>query len=359
VDGVPYTTGATYTAFGAVATQTYADGEVITYGYTAGAVTSVTANPGAITYVSGIAYDATGHVIQLTLGNGAVTTQTYDPVTLRLQHRVTVRGGGTVQDLTYTYDSVGNILTLTDAVTPANTQTFTYDTLDRLVTATAPTGYGTEVYQYDAIGNLTSKAGITYSYAGTVCGRAMPHAVKSTSDGKTYTYDCNGNMLSDGTRTLTWDADNKPVSILSGGSTTTFAYSGDGARVRKQTGSMLIRYAGGLEDHVTDGSQVKYITVGGLPVATRVVGGIHAGIYYLHGDHLGSLQALTNSSGQVVQRLTYKPFGETFSNTGSVDFEQHRFTGQEQDPEAAFHSFRKIDRHANMRSMVTFCKATG
>jgi RHS repeat-associated protein len=70
-----------------------------------------------------------------------------------------------------------------------------------------------------------------------------------------------------------------------------------------------------------------------------VVGGIHAGIYYLHGDHLGSLQALSNASGQVVQRLTYKPFGETFSNTGSVDFEQHRFTGQEQDPETGLYFY--------------------
>jgi len=110
---------------------------------------------------------------------------------------------------------------------------------------------------------------------------------------------------------------------------------------------------------VTEGVQVKHLFVGDLRVATRVTGGINAGIYFVHGDHLGSLNVLTNSSGTVVQRLTYKPYGETFSNTGSVDFHQHRFTGQEQDPEAAFHSFRKIDRHANMRSMVTFCKATG
>jgi RHS repeat-associated protein len=86
-------------------------------------------------------------------------------------------------------------------------------------------------------------------------------------------------------------------------------------------------------------AQVKYITVGGLPVATRIVGGIHAGIYYLHADHLGSLQALTNASGQGIQRLTYKPYGETFSNTGSVDFEQHRFTGQELDSETGLYFY--------------------
>ena len=41
-------------------------------------------------------------------------------------------------------------------------------------------------------------------------------------------------MVSDGDRTFTWDADNKPVSITrTGVGTTTFTYSGDGARVKK------------------------------------------------------------------------------------------------------------------------------
>ncbi len=35
-------------------------------------------------------------------------------------------------------------------------------------------------------------------------------------------YDCNGNMLTDGERTFTWDADNKPVSMTQGGSATSF-----------------------------------------------------------------------------------------------------------------------------------------
>ena len=90
----------------------------------------------------------------------------------------------------------------------------------------------------------------------------MPHAVTATSDGKSYTYDCNGNLVADGTRTFAWDADNKPVSILQGASATTFGYSGDGARVRKQKGSMVIRYAGAFEDHVTHGSQVKRMPAG-------------------------------------------------------------------------------------------------
>ena len=169
----------------------------------------------------------------------------------------------------------------------------------------------------------------------------MPHAVTATSDGKSYSYDCNGNLLEDGERAYDWDADNKPVAITRVGvGTTTFAYSGDGARVKKAGLAGTIRYVGGYEDHVTDGVQVKHIGVGGLRIATRVVGGSNAGVYYTHGDHLGSLNVLTNSSGAEVQRLTYLPYGETHTNTGAVDFHQRRYTGQEQDPETGLYFYQ-------------------
>jgi RHS repeat-associated protein len=75
-------------------------------------------------------------------------------------------------------------------------------------------------------------------------------------------------------------------------------------------------------------------------VATRVSGGPNAGTYFVHGDHLGSLNVLTNSSGTEVQRLTYLPFGETYASTGTVAFDQRRFTGQEQDPETGLYFYQ-------------------
>ncbi len=338
-DGVPYTTQSTYTALGQPATITYPDGEVLTYTYDAGG--QVYSVVGSTTYVASLTYDAAGHILQVTLGNGVVTTHTYGATTLRLTSLVTTKDATTLQSFGYAYDNVGNITTLTDNRTPANSQTFTYDALDRLVSATG--SYGSHSYSYNTIGNILIKAGVTYTYGATAqtCSRLMPHAVTSTSDGKSYTYDCNGNMLSDGERTLTWDADNKPVSITrTGVGTTTFAYSGDGARVKKVGPTKTIRYIGGFEDQVTDGVQVKHFGVGGVRIATRVVGGTNAGTYFTHGDHLGSLNVLTNSSGTEVQRLTYLPFGETHSNSGSVDFHQRRYTGQEQDPETGLYFYQ-------------------
>ncbi|HSC72504.1 MAG TPA: RHS repeat-associated core domain-containing protein, partial [Candidatus Methylomirabilis sp.] len=71
---------------------------------------------------------------------------------------------------------------------------------------------------------------------------------------------------------------------------------------------------------------------------TRVSSGPNAGTYFPHGDHLGSLNVLTKATGEA-QRLTYLPFGETHTNTGTVDFDPYRFTGQEQDPETGLYYY--------------------
>ncbi len=91
-DGVAYTTQRSYTAFGALYTLTYPDGEQVTYGYDAGGqVVSVT-SPG-VTYVSGITYNAAGQISPLTYGNGVVRADTYASTTLRLLTRQTTAGG--------------------------------------------------------------------------------------------------------------------------------------------------------------------------------------------------------------------------------------------------------------------------
>jgi YD repeat-containing protein len=97
---------------------------------------------------------------------------------------VTSGGGGSLQSLSYAYDNVGNVTAITDNRDSANNQTFTYDSLNRLQTATGP--YGTQGYTYSAIGNILTKAGVTYTYGATgqTCNRLMPHAVTSTSTGR-------------------------------------------------------------------------------------------------------------------------------------------------------------------------------
>lgn len=95
-----------------------------------------------------------GSLKTLTLGNGAVTTYTYNANTQRLSNLLTTAGGATIQNLSYAFDNQGNIAAITDGVNGAHSQTLTYDALDRLVTALG--GYGTKSYAYNELGDLAS-----------------------------------------------------------------------------------------------------------------------------------------------------------------------------------------------------------
>src|ERR1044071_2163711 len=80
-------------------------------------------------------------------------------------------------------------------------------------------------------------------------GDAMhPSAVTfNPATGKNYTYDANGNMLTRGTQTLTWDIDNRVRQIaISGGGTTFMEYDYSGMRVKKNapTGITLFPFQG-------------------------------------------------------------------------------------------------------------------
>ncbi|MBI5241086.1 MAG: hypothetical protein HY926_11485 [Elusimicrobia bacterium] len=74
--------------------------------------------------------------------------------------------------------------------------------------------------------------------------------------------------------------------------------------------------------------------------------------YYYHADALGSVVALTDDSGSVVETYQYQAFGrptikDTSGNTISVSAAGNpfMFTGTEYDPETGFHhmGFRYLD----------------
>ncbi|MCU0252767.1 MAG: RHS repeat protein, partial [Vicinamibacterales bacterium] len=58
------------------------------------------------------------------------------------------------------------------------------------------------------------------------------YEVDVTDAPKTFTYDANGNLTSDGTRTFEWDARNQLVAVTVGTHRVEFTYNGVGQRVR-------------------------------------------------------------------------------------------------------------------------------
>ena len=123
--------------------------------------------------------------------------------------------------------------------------------------------------------------------------------MSATSDGKEYTYDAVGNMLSDGARRMTYDAESRLTRVVMNSGITEFVYDGSGARTKKieNLGDTTL-YMGGLFEK-SRFEMTKHIYAGGLMVAsaTSARGSDARTVYYYHGDHLGSTSVVSDGNG--------------------------------------------------------------
>lgn len=291
-----FTTVTSYDALNRVINVTTPDTSVTTQAYNErslldGISVALRGGPPA-TYVQSIVYDAKGQRQSIAYGNGASTVYTYDPETFRLVHMVTTRpaSGGPVQDITYTYDPVGNITRLVDAAQStiffanqlvAPVGDYTYDNIYRLLAAAGREHVGqnaaaavawddsdrsvvplpsdaqamrnyTETFTYDVVGNIESvvhaaaSGGWTRAYAyDEPAISPASNRLTSTTVGSTverYVYDADGNMTSmPQLALLAWDFRNRLQTtarqVVASGDvqTTWYRYDGAGQRLRKST----------------------------------------------------------------------------------------------------------------------------
>jgi RHS repeat-associated protein len=360
-----------YNSADQVATMTYPGGntnqagEVVTYSYTS--QMTLQSMLGSSTYLFSTDYDAAGRVVARKLGtpwaNNIKTTYTYygwnsigEGGRLDTLTSVNTYNGTTYQNFHYTFDNDGNITQIDDALAGPQTQSFSYDELNRLKTAQANAGngggYGTENYYYDdTTGNLSKNTPTNYHYgiSGSVClaQNLLPHAVTSVDNpSSSYTYDCNGNMITRtiGSRvyTLAYDRENHLTSIswIAAGVPPSnyllsFVYDGDGNRVQTVlliNGNITLStvFIGSYFEWSAN-TMTKYYYAGSARIAMRV--GTASPIYIL-GDHLGSTSKTIDSSNwSTITELRYKAWGETRYPTGTISTPtSYRFTGQQQQP---------------------------
>jgi RHS repeat-associated protein len=149
-----------------------------------------------------------------------------------------------------------------------------------------------------------------------------------TAVGETsYAYDANGNMTTRGSQTLTWDYDNRPVSITDGGNTSTFVYDGNGNRVKKTEGGETILYINKYYEKNLITSEVTTSYYLGARLIAQRKG---TTLNYIHQDHLSGTAFTSDSSGAQTSTIKYFPFGATRSTSGTVPTDK-KFTGQRLD----------------------------
>jgi RHS repeat-associated protein len=142
------------------------------------------------------------------------------------------------------------------------------------------------------------------------------------------TSDANGNLLSGGNRTFTWNADNLPASVTSGGITESYTYDADGERVAKTVSGVTTVYFQGIWEQVVGGASKLYYSFNGQVVAMRDTSS--NAVTYLHGDHLGSVSLATSSSGAVVSKQDFDPWGKA-RGTSTIAQTSLNYTGQRLD----------------------------
>ena len=129
---------------------------------------------------------------------------------------------------------------------------------------------------------------------------------------------------------LTWYSYNLPNQIAQGSNYSQFSYSAGRARYKEvafvaaggslPTGTETTISINGMFEEVTKPSGVveykHYIVAGTTPIAIRTLRSNGANdTRYLHKDHLGSVDTITDEAGAAVLRLSYDAFGKRRSVT--------------------------------------------
>lgn len=327
VGGTTYSATTTYDAGGRVTARTFPDGTSAgPYGYNA-AGQQITLSGG----ITGTTYDAGGRVLTISYANGVATTYAYSPQRAWLNSVSTVKGATTIQTATYTRDFAGRITGI-DGNRTEDDWTYSYDNLDHLLSATnTNTPALNQTFAYDLGGKLLTNSAVgTYSYPTQGSSAFQPHAVQSAGSW-TFTYDLNGNQLNRYTsavldRTLTYDNDNRPVTVTQGAATVTYLYGPDGERLKKTTSTGTTLYIADSERDPAGGW-----TTYPAPEVKRA-GSV---LNWLHRDHLSSVRRITDSTGAITRSSVYKPYGTQVETVVAAlsPAEPKGWIGERTDPE--------------------------
>jgi RHS repeat-associated protein len=357
-DSVNYLVEATYYANGSVDDLTYpalpgaGDRRVVSYtNDSAGRLASLSS--AATSYapaasISSIAYTSHNGLKTETYGNGLIHSINYNNRLQPTEIKLGASGSpASVVGLTYGYGTTannGNVLSLGYSGGGLSyTQSFGYDTLNRLTTSQETNG-GTNWSQtngYDRYGNRWIDLG---------GGNQSLYFTASSNRITGASYDNAGNLLNDGIHTYAYNGENKIRTI---DSQSAYVYNGDGQRVRKLLGGNL-RFVYGIGGELiaefdgTSGALKKEYVYGasGLAATIEPTAVNSNGTRYATPDHLGSPRVITNSSASVVSRHDYMPFGEELGvgvggrtagmGFGVADGVRQKFTSYERDTESTF-----------------------
>ena len=319
----------TYDAFGRIATERYSADHTASTTNSTITVQNVFDAAGILTELKDASNNsslwkitqenARGQATSISLGNGITKAKTYDAYGF-LTNISDTKTGVDALKMDYTFDTQrGNLTSRTNHAFANWTENFTYDSQDRL---TAIAGATTHIQSYDAQGRIDENSnGGEYQYNSSK--QYQLSEVHLNTQGDLY-------YQNHAPQQITYNAFKKPVSIYEEGEgrvdfeygplqNRTHAYYG-GLQSDKTQRQYHKQYSSILPiemiEDTTDGS-IKIISyIGGdgytAPIAhIKQTGGDATDEYhYLHRDYLGSILAITDSSGTVQEERQFGAWGQ-------------------------------------------------
>ncbi len=151
-----------------------------------------------------------------------------------------------------------------------------------------------------------------------------------SASGAVPTHDLEGNLLTDGHYTYTWDARNRMTSVTVGSDTWTFTYDGQNRRIAESKNSTPVRewiWDGTrvMEERLADGTKHRLWT-GGIEILSS--SNQQTGKRFTVTDHLGSTRVVADgTSGTVSASYDYAPWGQRTRISGAEDYWGTGYTG--------------------------------
>jgi RHS repeat-associated protein len=321
-NSVAYNTTRSYDANGSLSQLSYPPNGAYTVAYNPNALGQAS-QAGA--YANTVRYHPNGAVASYTLGNGKTHSLTQNTRGLPAVSTDT----GVVQD-SHTYDANANVASITDGINGKN-RSMGYDGLDRLISANAPSVWGTGSFSYDALDNLSASTLGARNSSHTYDANNRLSTINTNGVYTGYSYDPQGNTTAKGAQGYYFDL-GKRLILVSG--VASYSYDGLGRRVYavsspQATYRTSVYSQGGQLLYTnlqqgTNNTSTRYIYLGAKLIAEDG----SAGVSYAHTDALGSPVARTSSTGALLNNTWYEPYGKTAAGTNPTTL---GFTGHVND----------------------------
>ncbi len=228
-----------------------------------------------------------------------------------------LQNGENNKNYSYTYDSDGNITTI--SLNGSLQQTFTYNSSNELVRVDDAVVNKTVTYDYDYVGNITFVK--TYIYTTGTLGTPLTtqnYTYNSQNQRTDLSYDLDGNMTALNGYNFTW-TNRRLTSVVNEDTNISYTYNHNGIRTSKTVNGVTTNYTVDENNNIieqTDGTNtIKFVyDSSNSPIYFTY----NNTTYYYEKNLQGDIVAILDANGNTVVEYTYDIWGKLLGITGSL-----------------------------------------